>query len=261
MTKEIGGYFELETFKGKEYHAEAYAFDSGRNALAALVQTRGYKKVYLPDYCCDSVADGVKKGGASYAAYPVNEHFRPVFKHILHDDEALLIVNYYGQLTNKELLSYKKKYAHIIIDNTQAFFQQPLPHVDTTYSCRKFFGVADGGYLYTDADLDINKYSVDVSAKRMIFVLGRYDESGSAYYRNASENNEIFTSKPIQRMSKLTHNLLRAVDYEATALKRKENAEYLHKNLSSINKIEAQVPYGAFMYPFMASLSIGGGTS
>ena len=26
---EIGGYFEMETFHGKEYHKDAYAFDSG----------------------------------------------------------------------------------------------------------------------------------------------------------------------------------------------------------------------------------------
>lgn len=258
MTKEIGGYFELETFTGEEYHAKAYAFDSGRNALAALVQARGYRKIYLPDYCCDSVADGVKKGGADYTVYPVDKRFRPKFNHVLHENEAILIVNYYGQLTNEELLRYAKKFSHIIVDNTQAFFQRPLAHIDTTYSCRKFFGVADGGYLYTDIDLDLCDYSVDVSAERMLFVLGRYDVSGSAYYRRASENNEIFTSKPIKRMSKLTHNLLRAVDYESAALKRRENAEYLHKNLASLNEIEVQVPYGAFMYPFLTSLSSGG---
>ena len=40
LMREIGGYFEMETFQGKEYHKDAYAFDSGRNALAALVQAR-----------------------------------------------------------------------------------------------------------------------------------------------------------------------------------------------------------------------------
>lgn len=254
---EIGGYFEMETFHGKEYHMGAYAFDSGRNALAALVKARQYKNVYIPDFSCDSMADGIKKGGATVTYYSVDENFRPMFSSILNPEEALLIVNYYGQINNEELASYVQKYARVIIDNTQAFFRLPLPHVDTTYSCRKFFGVADGGYLYTDTSIE--KYTLDVSVERMLFVLGRYDEDASTYYQEASHNNEIFSDKPIQMMSKLTHNLLRAIDYDAVALQRKHNADYLHSSLNRINKVNVQVPYGAFMYPLMVNSSIGGG--
>ena len=60
-------------------------------------------------------------------------------------------------------------------------------------------------------------------------------------------------------MSKLTHNLLRAIDYDAAAKKRQHNATYLHSHLKRINKMEVQVPYGMFMYPFMVNLSIGRG--
>ena len=65
---------------------------------------------------------------------------------------------------------------NIIIDNTQAFFSRPLPEIDTFYTCRKFFGVADGAYLYTDkeADFDIPQ---DYSSSRMLFLLDRLDRS------------------------------------------------------------------------------------
>lgn len=43
----------------------------------------------------------------------------------------------------------------------------------------------------------MESYPVDVSAKRMLFVLGRYDEDASIYYQEASHNNEIFSDKPI----------------------------------------------------------------
>lgn len=92
----------------------------------------------------------------------------------------------------------------------------------------------------------------------MLFVLGRYDEDASTYYQEASQNNEIFSDKPIQMMSKLTHNLLRAIDYDAAARKRQHNAAYLHSHLKRINKMKVQVPYGAFMYPLMVNSSIGG---
>lgn len=121
--REIGGYFEMETFQGKEYHKDAYAFDSGRNALAALVQARQYKNVYVPDFSCDSMVDGIKKGGAQVTYYPVDANFLPVFSSTLAPEEALLIVNYYGQLTNEVLTSYVRKYVRVIVDNTQAFFK------------------------------------------------------------------------------------------------------------------------------------------
>lgn len=60
-------------------------------------------------------------------------------------------------------------------------------------------------------------------------------------------------------MSKVTHNLLRAIDYDAVARERQHNAAYLHSHLKSINKLKIHVPYGAFMYPLMIDLSIKGG--
>ena len=101
-------------------------------------------------------------------------------------------------------------------------------------------------------------YEADVSAKRMLFVLGRYDENASTYYQEASQNNEIFSDKPIQMMSKLTHNLLRAIDYDTAARKRQHNAVYLHSHLKRINEMKVQVPYGAFMYPLIVNSSIEG---
>ena len=103
---EIGGYFEMEKFHGQEYHMGADAFDSGRNALAALVIARQYKHVYLADFSCDSMADGIRKGGAKVRYYSVDANFQPVFSSTLAPEDALLIVNYYGQLTNEILDAY-----------------------------------------------------------------------------------------------------------------------------------------------------------
>ena len=35
--KEIGGYIELDTYTGREYHEGALALNSGRNALIYLI--------------------------------------------------------------------------------------------------------------------------------------------------------------------------------------------------------------------------------
>lgn len=249
MVKEIGGYFELEHCSGQEYYSNAIPLNCGRNALAYLVEARRYKKVYVPAFCCGSVERGLQKGGASCERYEVDECLHPAFDKELQPNEAVLFVNYYGQLSNEEILAYKKRWGAVIADNSQAFFQYPVDGVDTIYSCRKFFGVADGAYLATEAKLG-RALEEDVSAKRMLFVLGRYDENASAYYKQASENNTAFDTVPIRFMSKLTHNLLRGIDYEAAKIRRRENATYLHERLGEKNQLSYRVPDGAFMYPF-----------
>ncbi len=257
MYREIGGYFELDTYDGNEFYPEAIPLNSGRNAIALLIQKRNYTKIYIPSFCCDAVIDGILKGGASYVFYDINEELMPILPAKLGDSEAILIVNYYGQLDLNMILSYKNVYKRIILDNTQAFFQKPIPKVDTIYSCRKFFGVADGAYLSSDISIK-TPLEVDHSSKRMGFVLGRFEESASKYYQESSKNNDIFTIESIKYMSKLTHNLLRALDYQKISQIRKCNATYLHKMLGPINCLVYKIPEGAFMYPFLLPQHIDG---
>ena len=42
--KEIGGYIELDTYTGKEYHEDAVALNCGRNALIYLIRAKRIKK-------------------------------------------------------------------------------------------------------------------------------------------------------------------------------------------------------------------------
>lgn len=254
--KEIGGYLELDEYQGKEYYSELLALNCGRNALAYVVESRGYKKVFVPDYCCDSVYAGIAKGGASIDVYPVGADFRPIFAGRVEKREAVLIVNFYGQLFEEELLSYQQRWGRIIVDNTQSFFQKPLWGMDTIYSCRKFFGVPDGAYVATDLN-DCKHFERDISARRVLFVLGRYDENAEKYYEMASHNNEVFSGEPIKYMSRLTRNMLRGLDYEWIAERRERNAAFLHDQLGDLNEIECHIPRGAFMYPFYSSTYSG----
>ena len=92
---------------------------------------------------------------------------------------------------NKKRLLLKEKYQNIILDNTQAFFQTPLPDVDTIYCLRKFFGVPDGSYLSTNSLLTEN-LEIDSSKDRMRHLLGRYEGKASDYYKDFIENEENF---------------------------------------------------------------------
>ena len=152
--KECGGYIELETFHGKLLHEGAIALNCGRGALEYLCEAKKVQKLYLPRFLCSSVPNLCKKIGVEFEYYPINKNFEPVFQQELGDGEWLYIVNFYGQLSNDYLSICKQKYGRIIVDNAQSYYQMPVPGVDTLYTCRKYFGVADGAFLHTDAQLE-----------------------------------------------------------------------------------------------------------
>ena len=217
--KEIGGYFGLEELPSHEYHQEATAVNSGRNALVYLIRAQKIRKLYIPYYLCDSVSRVCEREHCTYEQYHVSASFHPVFEKTLAEDEWLYVVNYFGQLENEKEL--KQRYGNIIIDNVQAFFRKPSSHVDTIYSCRKFFGVPDGGYVYSDIHLE--GLGTDVSKDRMAHVLGRYEGPASEYYQMFVRNDESFYDMDLKRMSRLTRNILGAIDYEAVKAKREKN--------------------------------------
>ena len=164
QSREIGGYFGLETFSGTEYHGNLIGLNTARNALAYLLKARGIKKLYIPAFLCDCVEQVCIREGFFYEKYSIDADFLPLFSKSLGEGEWLYVVNYYGQLSDTLLLQMKQRWDRIIVDHVQDFFRRPLPGVDTLYSCRKFLGVADGAYLATDTQLDVTQ---DASRDRM----------------------------------------------------------------------------------------------
>lgn len=246
--KEIGGYFELDRYNGSIFHEGAVALNCGRNCLAYLIKTKRIKKLYLPYFCCDSVAQPCRKYGVKTERYHIGADFRPVFDNVLGADEWLYIVNFYGQIRNDEVEAWQRKFKRVIFDNAQAYFQKPVHGTDTLYTCRKFFGVADGGFLYTQARMD--GLERDESFDRMRFVLGRYERTANEFYKESVDNNNFFADEPVKLMSKLTMNLLRGIDYKVVERRRSENFKYMHVRLRKKNKLDLTIPTGAYMYPF-----------
>lgn len=247
MSKEIGGYLGLEEFSGREYHADLLALNTGRNALAYLLKARQVKKLYIPAFLCDCVERVCIREGFAYEKYSVGADFLPLFSGTPGEGEWVYVVNYYGQLSDEALRAMQKKWERVIVDHVQDFFRKPLPGVDTLYSCRKFFGVADGAYLSTDAVLELEG---DASRDRMTHVLGRFETTGSQYYSAFQESDEAFYGLPLRKMSPITQNLLRGVDYDRVKNRRTENWEVLDSLLGEHNLLKPRLTPGPYCYPF-----------
>lgn len=245
--REYGGYIELDTYRLPMLHDNAIALNCGRNCLAYLIKARNIKKIKLPYFMCGCVFDTCKKFGTVISFYHIDDHFRPVDVSLDHD-EWFYVMNYYGQLTSDYLSELKNKYDRLIIDNAQAYFDEPIENMDTLYTCRKFLGVADGAFLYTDAILK-EEIPKDESFDRMRFLLGRFERSASEFYSDNVANNELFDNEPIKQMSKLTDNLLHGIDYEFIKKRRTDNFRIYHDRLKGFNELELHYVEGAFAYP------------
>lgn len=247
MLREIGGYIELDTYHLPMLHEEAIALNCGRNALAYVLKAKRIKRLKIPYFLCDSVNDVCQREHVSVSYYNIGMDFRPIDVYLA-EDEWLYLVNYYGQLSNDDIQVYYDEYKKVIVDQAQSYFQMPIEGVDTIYTCRKWFGVADGAFLYTDTVL-LEELPTDESYKRMGFLLGRYERTASEFYKDYSENNQFFVNEQIKRMSKLTNNLLHGIDYTAVEKRRNENFYVLHDKLKDINQLIIQPT--SFMYPLM----------
>lgn len=246
--KEIGGYLEYEENSSEMLYSDAIHLNCAKNCLVYLIKARDIKKIYIPYFLCDVVEKACEQCNVIVEKYNVDCNFIP--NELPNGDDWIYIVNYYGQIDNVCISEYKKKHKNIIVDNVQAYFQRPLKGVDTLYSCRKFFGVADGAILYTDAVYN-GKIEEDESYDRMRFVLGRYEKNASEFYCDYKNNNKLLEKENIKAMSKLTKNILRGIDYDSVIKKRTDNFRFLNNKLSVYNKLNIKNIEGAFMFPFM----------
>lgn len=247
----IGGYFELELRKGGHYHQDALRLNTARNGFEYVLRARQYAKVYLPYYTCEVLLEPISKLGIDHEFYTVNEDLEPVELPVLKESEAFLYTNYFGlkQTCVKRLAEiYGDK---LVVDNAQAFFAEPIQGIDTFYSARKFFGVPDGAYLYTDKMLE-QELEQDISHERMAHLLKRIDLGAEAGYQDFCRNDDSLCNQPMKRMSRLTESILGGIDYELAKQSRRMNYVFLDKALKESNLIHWQLDDEAvpMVYPY-----------
>ena len=248
--KEIGGYIELEYNYFPMLHNDAIALNCGTNCLAYLLKSKHIKKIMIPLFLCNCIENICVYEGVEVCKYSIGPNFLPDENIKLEDGEWLYIVNFYGQLSDGILSKYVREYGRVIIDQTHAYFEKPIKNVDTIYTCRKFFGVPDGAFLYTDKLLDID-IPVDESFSRMNYLLGRFERTATEFY-NEYKNNDLYLARsPLKKMSKLTNNLLHGIDYDRVKKVRTDNYNYLYEKLERFNQLRLRKIEGAFCYPFL----------
>ena len=232
----IGGYFELELKSGEHYHKDALRLNSARNCFEYVLRARNYAKVYIPYFTCEVLLEPISKLGIPYEFYPIDETLEPATLPKLDANEAFLYTNYFGLKQNCVKRLASEYGSQLIVDNAEAFYDTPLTGIDTFYSARKFFGVPDGAYLYTDKLLQ-QEFEQDYSCDRMSHLLKRIDLGAEAGYSDFRQNDDTLCHQEIKKMSRLTAAILSGIDYEEVRKKRRENFQMLDTALGRNNQL------------------------
>lgn len=247
--REIGGYFELDT-REEPWHTGALELNSGRNCLRYLIRRRNINEIWIPYYICSSVIEVCNEENCKIKFYHILSGFTPELK-TANDTDWVYVVNYFGQLKQREIRKYQKQFKNMILDNSQDFFRKPTRKTNVIYNCRKFFGVPDGAYLYTDTAIEAN-LERDYSSERMKHVLGRIEKGSSIYYETFRRNEVLIGKLPLLKMSSITVALMGNLNYKKIKKIRTSNIRTLHFALKRNNQYAVKAVKGAFMYPFFS---------
>ena len=240
---EIGSFIELQFPKGKEFYSQKTdiaRLNTGRAGIWHAYRITGCDAIWLPYYQCDSVRNFLIKKNVLIKYYHIDREFNPIDLEPL-DNEAVVLVNYYGVMSTARMKDLATPYKHVIIDNCQAFFAKPLDNCLNVYSCRKFIGVPDGAYVIGKvAEQHTEEYEQSFSSDTSLFMLQRieYGCEGKAY-ESRKMNEHRFETEGCKRMSLLTRTILDGTDYESIVNKRKENFTYAKQLFDPINCIIA----------------------
>lgn len=253
--KTIGGYIELQLPEGREHYPSFIKLNTGRNAFEYLLRIKKYSLVYLPYFTCEVMLEPLRRLSIPYRFYRINQDLEPQIDFLMEENACLLYTNYFGikQDTVKRLAREVK---NLIVDNAQAFFCPPAEGIDTFYSCRKFFGVPDGAYLYTESNTRLSLES-DISVYRFSHLIKSIDLSIETGYHDYLKNNVVLGNNPIKKMSVLSQRILSGVDYEDCRCIRNANFQHLHQSLSAVNKLDIDLRNidGPMVYPLLIDQS------
>jgi hypothetical protein len=238
MNMEIGSYIGLDLNESGEYYNENIniaRLNSARAGIYHACKLYDCHSVYMPFYLCPTVKKFLLYNGLNVIPYFIDEKFEPVNLE-QKNNHAVLLVNYFGILSIKKVKRVANRFKNVIIDNSAAFFSNPIDGCYSIYSPRKFFGVPDGSYVIGDkAERITSDYARDFSSETASFLFKRIEFGTSATYDERMKNEERIDNASILNMSNLTRTLLKSIDYYRIKTKRFENFLFAHTLYKDLN--------------------------
>lgn len=248
LSKEIGGYFGLETEQKFDNISNSIALNCARNCLRYTIKAFNIKEIYVPYYTCPVVWQSIKKENCKIIYYHIDDNFMPTMN--FPENSYILYTNYFG-ICAKNVKTLAKKYKNLIIDNAQAFYM-PKYGIASFNSIRKFFGVPDGALLQTDKILD-EKSEQDKSFDRCSHLLKRLDIDAQFGYQDFCQNDNSLINEDIKTISNLTKTIFNSIDIKSAKQIRLENFNFLNEHLNKTNELNISLTTDdvPMVYPYL----------
>lgn len=209
--------------------APAAAFQTARGALAALLSARGARRLWLPAYACEALAQACAFAGVEACWYGVADDLSPDITRLarrLEAGDAALAIAYFGRSPPAELRAFAASRRDIlwIEDRAQALASDGPSWADVAlYSPRKLIGVPDGGLLVGLGAPSPTEPSTFLDAAPQLARAA--DPDGLApetWYPAFQAQEALFNARPLA-MSALTGRVLRSLDPAPLAAQRRAN--------------------------------------
>lgn len=247
--REIGSEFWLgQEPEGLSHNRDGCYVLSGRTAIDLIIQdivkTRPIRNAYLPAWCCDSMVEPFLSRGIQVELYDMS------FDGSLHyhvdtekKTDIFYVSNYFGYEDTVDveiILQFKQRGTTIIYDRTHSFLMdETCPWADYSFaSIRKWMGVVAGAVVNGVSDCNLKIYphlSGKEQAMRMkkAFIEGDTNIDKQSFLNLYSEfGHHLADDYQNYGMDDLSYALYKSEDIETMRRKRRENAKYLHDNLS-----------------------------
>lgn len=233
--KSIGGYLGLEIGpKINTLMDDKYLFNSGRSSCLFYLNQHNIKSIWVPYYCCGDFVNTLRDNGVNINFYHITEKFE-ILENI-GNSASILYVNYFG-VKDDYIRTIRKKFKNLIIDNSQALFNNPVESIPTFYSLRKFIGVPDGGMLYANELYHLENIPNSYSHGFSLHLLKQADKDTESGYKDFQLNEKRIIDSPIQKMSKFTNLIIDNVNISRIKEIRLKNYSLLNQALSKFNKL------------------------
>lgn len=256
---------------GSEYHldtAEIYAtvdnlykrtegfhtifYNSGRSAIRGVLRQLKGQRALLPSYVCQAVIQAFEQENYSVDFYNINTDLSIDLEDVKRKCElginVFFLIHYYGTLQEQKDLTEIKELCSqrsitIIEDTTHSFLTKV--HTIGDYciaSLRKWFALPDGGVAYSLQTLDDPATGCTNSLTNTrtagMFLKGLHlkglVDSKELYLRLMLEAEKMLDQiTELCTMSDFSRRLLQTFDVEKAIQKRKQNAEFLHRNINN----------------------------
>ena len=248
-------------------------FNTGRTAIEMVLKKlkrEGFVNLLIPSFVCDSVRDAALRAEMNLVYYRVNKDLSVDVSTIKMEKQSILyVVQFFGQRINQEFLSRISHLQHlgvvVIEDISLSLFSNDEKYVGfgdyIIGSLRKWIPIIDGGIL-----LSKNQEQFDLINESNDYTLYYYTaQILKGVYLNSKKRNQnwkqtflsynsdgikaLFSDYTPRKISRVSLDLMRGVDFNRVIEKRNQNYDTLYSLLLAIPQIRILVQRKGTMTP------------